>query len=115
MKKIFLISIIVLLAAVTIGCGTKEPDTIVGAWDDGLGQITEFTEEGDVYISGVKELEYRIVEEGQIEILDPYFNSRKLYDYSFNNGKLLFLDRELERADDEHVDHDHDGDGHADH
>ena len=99
----------------TIGCTPKEPQTIVGAWDDGSGEITEFSEDGIIYFNGIEELQYQLLEDGQIEILDPYFNTRKLYTYSFEGEKLLFLDRELTPADPMEVDHDHDGDGHADH
>jgi len=114
MRK-FAILLILLLMVFVLGCESKSEDTIIGAWDDGLGEITEFAEDGSIYISGVKELEYKIIEEGKIEVLDPYFNSRKVYEYAFKDGKLLFLDRELERADSAEVDHDHDGDGHQDH
>ena len=107
--------LVVIMVLMFVGCTSKTEDTIVGAWDDGLGEITEFSEDGVIYIGGVEELRYQLLEEGQIEILDPYFNTRKLYEYSFVDGKLLFLDRELTRAEPSKVNHDHDGDGDADH
>ena len=107
--------LVLLMVFMLVSCTTKTEDTIIGAWDDGLGEITEFSEDGAIYIGGVEELKYQLLEDGQIEILDPYFNTRKLYEYSFEDGKLLFLDRELTRAEPGQVNHDHDGDGKDDH
>lgn len=115
MRKKISYLLVVLMVLMFVSCTAKTEETIVGAWDDGLGQITEFSEDGAIYIGGIEELKYQLLEEGQIEILDPYFNTRKLYEYSFKDGKLLFLDRELTRAEPTMVNHDHDGDGEADH